>query len=149
MPKIDLTRVPETNTTGYPPPYDAEVAGRHYRKLGPAAGLTDFGANLCRLAPGSWSSQRHWHEGEDEILVMLRGEAVLVDDGGRTLLRPGDVAAFPKGDGNAHHLVNETEADCLFFVVGAPVRSACHYPDIDLDLPGGASGYHHKDGTPY
>ena len=35
------------------------------------------------LKPGAWSSQRHWHNGEDEFLVMLSGEAVLVEDDGR------------------------------------------------------------------
>ena len=58
------------------------------------------------LEPGAWSSQRHWHEGEDELLVMLEGEAVLVEDDGETVLRAGDIAAWPKGVANGHHLVN-------------------------------------------
>ena len=82
------------------------------------------------------------------MLVMLTGQAVLVDDHGRTPLAPGDVAAFPKGDGNGHQLINESAADCTFFVVGRPAASACHYPDIDLHLPSGGP-YVRKDGTPY
>src|SRR4051794_2538806 len=114
MPKLDLAAIPAVNATGYPPPFDAAVAGRWDRRLSPASGLTAFGASHVRLEPGAWSSQRHWHVGEDEFLVMIEGEAVLIDDVGEHEMRPGDCAAFPKNDGNGHHLVNRSDAPCLF-----------------------------------
>src|SRR3546814_10455205 len=83
------------------------------------------------MPPGGWSSQRHWHEGEDEIVVMLAGTAVLVDDDGRHPMHPGDVAIFPKGDRNGHHLVNESAAACVFVALGRPEKSPCPYPDAD------------------
>ena len=49
----------------------------------PASGIGSFGASHVVLKPGAWSSQRHWHDDEDEMLVMLSGEAVLVEDEGR------------------------------------------------------------------
>ena len=94
MPKLDLDAIPQTNATGYPAPYSEAVQGRWYRRIAPAAGLEDFGVSHVVLEPGAWSSQRHWHEGEDEIVVMLSGEAVLVDEGGETPMRAGDIAAF-------------------------------------------------------
>ena len=39
MPKLDCAAIPQTNATGYPPPFDAAVEGRWYRRLAPAAGL--------------------------------------------------------------------------------------------------------------
>ena len=149
MPKVDLAAIAETNRTGYPPPYDAEVAGRWYRRLAPATGLTDFGASFVTLEPGAWSSQRHWHEGEDELMVMIAGAAVLVEDGGQTLLTPGDIVAWPKDVANGHHLINESDAPCHFLVVGASNAKDCHYPDIDLHLEGATDRYLHKDRTPY
>ncbi|MCY7340070.1 MAG: cupin domain-containing protein [Sphingomonas bacterium] len=150
MPKVDLSAIEETNRTGYPSPYDADVAGRWYRRLAPATGLTDFGASLVRLEPGAWSSQRHWHEGEDELMAMIEGEAVLVEDRGRTLLKPGDVVAWPKSVADGHHLINESAADCRFLVVGSkPAGQDCHYPDIDLIADGPTDDYLHKDRTPY
>ena len=103
------------------------------------------------LEPGAWSSQRHWHEGEDEFLVMLEGEAVLVEDEGETVLGAGDIAAFPKDVPNGHHLVNEATATARFLVDRPAQRSGdCHYPDIDLHWPTGrATDITHKDGTPY
>ena len=150
MPKADLDRIEETNRTGYPAPFDAQVAGRWYRRLAPVLGLSDFGASMVRLEPGAWSAQRHWHEGEDELLVMIEGEAMLVEDAGRTLLKPGDVAAFPKDVPNGHHLINDSNAPCCFLVVGSPPsRKDCHYPDIDLLADGPTDQYFHKDRTPY
>lgn len=148
MPKIDLATIPPTNATGYPAPFDREVQGRWYRRLAPATGLTHFGASHVVLKPGAWSSQRHWHDGEDEFLVMLEGQAVLVEDDGETALRPGDVAAWPAGDRNGHHLINRSDSECVFVVIGAGDRSAGGgYADIDMVFDD--TGYHHRDGTPY
>jgi uncharacterized cupin superfamily protein len=148
MPKIDPDGIEQVNRTGYPPPFDQAVAGRWYRRLAPASGLTDFGVSHVTLKPGAWSSQRHWHDGEDEFLVMIAGEAVLVEDEGRTLLRAGDCAAFAKGTGNGHHLVNESGADCTFVVVGGGTNTGGGYSDIDM-LFTADNRYVHKDGTPY
>ncbi len=148
MPKLDLDSMPQTNCTGYPPPFDAPVHGRWYRRLAPAGGLTDFGVSHVTLKPGAWSSQRHWHRGEDEFLVMLTGEAVLVDDAGEHAIRPGDCVAFPKGEGNGHHLQNRTGVDCSFVVVGGGQPLGGDYPDIDMRFT--ADGrYVHDDGTEY
>jgi Cupin domain len=62
------------------------------------------------LPPGNWSSQRHWHSHEDEFVYVLEGELTLIEDGGETVLRAGDCAAFPKGSGNGHHMINRSGA---------------------------------------
>jgi uncharacterized cupin superfamily protein len=140
LPKLDLDTIPQTNATGYPEPFAQAVQGRWYRRLAPAGGLEDFGVSHVVLRPGAWSSQRHWHEGEDEFVVVLSGEAVLVDDSGETVMRTGDCAAFPKNDCNGHVLQNRSAADCVFIAVGRPAETRCHYPDIDMVLTPG-EGY--------
>lgn len=145
MPKLDLDQIPQTNATGYPLEHADKVQGRWYRRLAPASGIADFGASHVVLKPGAWSSQRHWHEGEDELVVMLSGEAILLDDSGRTRMRPGDLAAFPKQDGNGHALINESDEDCVFVAIGRPSATDCHYPDIDMHLFEG-QGFKRKDG---
>lgn len=148
MPKLDLDQIPQTNATGYPPEYADKVQGRWYRRLAPASDLTDFGASHVVLQPGAWSSQRHWHEGEDELIVMISGQAVLVDDHGRTPMHTGDIAAFPKNDGNGHVLINESAEPCVFVAIGRPSATDCHYPDIDMHLFDG-SGFRRKDGNAF
>lgn len=147
MPKLDLDTIPQVNATGYPAPFDAAVAGRWYRRLAPTAGLTAMGASHVVLKPGAWSSQRHWHADEDELVVMLAGEAVLVEDGGETVLRAGDIAAFPRGVADGHHLQNRSDADCVFVAISAGTRGSGAYPDIDMVFT--PEGYFHRDGTPY
>ncbi|MCA1653526.1 MAG: cupin domain-containing protein [Sphingomicrobium sp.] len=149
MPKADLDRIEQSNSTGYPGKLAEPVAGRWNRRLAPALGLTDFGASDVTLEPGAWSSQRHWHEQEDELVVMLEGEAVLIEDDARTVLRPGDIAAFPKGVANGHHVVNESDRLCRFICVGTDFGSDCHYPDADLHYEGAGERYVNKDGTPF
>ncbi|PDH68297.1 MAG: transcriptional regulator [Sphingomonadaceae bacterium MED-G03] len=147
MPRIDLDSIAQRNDTGYPGAHARLVQQRWVRRLAPVAGLTDFGVSHVVLKPGAASSQRHWHEDEDEFLVMLSGEAMLVEEGARTLLRAGDMAAFPKGEPDGHHLVNESDTDCAFVAFGRPPTGDCHYPDIDLLWSGGV--YRHKDGRRY
>lgn len=148
MPKLDLDSIPQSNATGYPPPFDRAVHGRWYRRLAPASGLTDFGVSHVTLEPGAWSSQRHWHAEEDEFLVMLAGEAVLVDDAGEHLLRPGDCASFPKNDGNGHHLQNRGTVPCVFVVVGGGTPAGGEYSDIDMRFTADRR-YVRKDGSDY
>ena len=148
MPKVDLEQIEQSNHTGYPAPFHEPVAGRWYRRLAPPTGLTDFGASHVTLKPGAWSSQRHWHEGEDELVIMLAGEAVLVEDQGEKVMRPGDVASFAKGVRNGHHLVNLGETDCVFVAIGGGTNQGGAYADIDMMFT--ADGrYVRKDGTPY
>jgi uncharacterized cupin superfamily protein len=147
MPKINLEAIEQTNQTRYPDPFDQEVAGRWYRRLAPASGLTEFGVSHVVLKPGAWSSQRHWHDGEDEFLVMLEGEAVLVEDDGRMVLKPGDCAAWPKGGTNGHHLINESDRDCVFLCMSGGKDEGGGYSDIDMMW--NERGFVHKDGTPY
>ncbi|MBC8117071.1 MAG: cupin domain-containing protein [Candidatus Saccharimonas sp.] len=101
-----------------------------------------FGANLVTLAPGAWSSQRHWHSAEDELVVMLSGTLVLVENGGETDLHPGDIATFAAGVADGHHLQNRSAAAARFLAIGTdrPDVDECHYPDVDM-FWSGATGF--------
>jgi uncharacterized cupin superfamily protein len=117
----------------YPPPFGDPRAGREKRALGDALGLTQFGVNLVTLAPGSWSSQRHWHANEDEFVYVLEGEVALVTDQGEKILGPGMAAGFPAGKADGHHLINRSDKPALYLEVGtrAPIEEA-QYSDIDM-----------------
>jgi len=133
MPKIDVAALPWRNSTTYPAELRAIVAGRHRRALGDAGGLTQFGVNLTRIEPGSATALRHWHESEDEMVFVLEGELVLIEDEGETRLGPGDAAAFKAGVANGHHLVNRSDRDALLLEIGTRAeRDRATYPDDDL-----------------
>lgn len=150
MPKIDIAAVPERKGTGYPAPFDAPCADRIRQRLGDAGGLTDVGINLMRLPPGNWSSQRHWHSEEDELVYVLEGELVLIEDGGETVLRAGDCAAFPKNSGNGHHMINRSVSTAVYLEVGTrSPTDVITCSDIDMMSPSTDGRFLHKDGTPY
>src|SRR5882757_1717118 len=116
--RIDLTKIPVKTGSDLPIPFDLPCAARARQRLGDAAGLSDFGVNLLRLPPGAWSSQRHWHDREDEFIYVVAGEVTLVTDAGETPLKQGDCAGFPKNVANGHHLINKSGADALVLEVG-------------------------------
>jgi uncharacterized cupin superfamily protein len=151
--RIDAAALEAVVGSLYPPPFDQPCRSRERRRLGDAAGLKQFGVNLMRLPPGSWSSQRHWHSHEDEFIYVLAGEVTLVTDAGPELLRAGDSAGFRAGDPDGHTLQNRSAADALVLEVGtrAPAQDLTTYPGIDLLAPAGSvpAIFTHLDGTPY
>ena len=152
MPKIDTTRLQPREGTNYPDAFKHVVKGREKTALGNAADLSQFGINLTRLKPGAASSLRHWHENEDEFVYMLAGELVLIEDGGETIMRPGDCAGFKANVANGHHLVNRTQRDALYLEIGTRAKSErAHYPDVDLEFERDEKSVRilHKSGEPY
>ena len=154
MPKINPADAPHSTGTHYPPPFDKPCRDRAWVRLGDAAHLTQFGVNLLRLSPGTWSSQRHWHSHEDEFVYILDGEVVLVTDQGEEILVAGDCAGFKAGDRNGHCLQNRSSRDAKILVVGSRHEEDYgEYPDIDLKFTAlrsaGKGRYAHKDGSPY
>ena len=152
MPKLDIEALPIDTKTPYPPPFDRVVYGRERRRLGNAAGLSQFGVNLTTLRPGAASALRHWHANEDELVFVLEGEVVLIEDDGETVLGAGDAAAFKANSGNGHHLVNRTTNDAVYLEIGTRAKhERVQYPDVDLVAVRDDNGmrFTHKNGDPY
>ena len=153
MPVIeDANALPGRRGTVYPLEFAEGFDGRFKRALTEALGLTQFGVNLTTLEPGAKSSQRHCHSEEDEFVYVLAGEIVLITDEGERVLKPGMAAGFPRGDGNAHQLVNRGGVAATYLEVGT--RSAnddVSYPDIDMvgRKREGKYRFFHRNGEPY
>ena len=152
MPKVDIEKIALDTATGYPPPFNKAVEGRSRKRLARTAGLTQFGVNLCTLKPGAASSQRHWHANEDEFVYVLQGEVVLCEDGGETVLKPGDAAGWKAGVPNGHCLINRSARDAVFLEVGHRAQAEkVTYSDIDMlfERADKSHRYLHKNGEPY
>jgi uncharacterized cupin superfamily protein len=114
---------------------EAEDRAEHYGaserlRLSDAGGLTQFGAHVETLQPGSRSSERHWQEEEDEFLYVISGEATVIESDGTHPLHPGDAACWPAGAANAHQVVNRSDAPCTYLILGTRMaREVIHYPD--------------------
>jgi uncharacterized cupin superfamily protein len=104
------------------------------------------------LPPGAWSSQRHWHEREDEFVYVLEGEVDLVTDAGATPLTAGMIAGFRAGEPNGHHLVNRSARVARVLEIGTRTNAdVARYPDIGMMVRDDDSGgtYYTSDGRPY
>ena len=97
-----------------------------------AAGLTQFGAFVEVLEPGSRSAIAHWHESEDEMILVPYGEIKLIEGDRETLLRSGEAAAFRAGVPVAHCLENRSDRPARCLVVGTRAAMArIVYPGHD------------------
>lgn len=138
--------------SNYPEPFASRMAGRVKRPLGDLFGLTNFGVNLTRLAPGAVSALRHAHSRQDEFVYLLQGELTLLTDAGETRLTPGMCAGFKAGTGDAHCLRNDGAEEAVYLEVGDRSEGDVgSYPDDDLQAVRADGGWKflHKDGTPY
>lgn len=151
MGKLDLGQAPLKTGSIYPEPFNGQMDGRSSLRLGDLGGLTQFGANVVILEPGAKSSLRHWHENEDEFVMITQGSCTLIDNDGAHEMVVGDCAAFPANSDNAHHFVNKTDAEARFLVVGtrSPAEIA-HYPDNDMkvELKSGSANFTKANGDP-
>jgi uncharacterized cupin superfamily protein len=143
---------PRTKPSNYPEPFASQMQGRQKRALGDLFGLSHFGVNLTRIAPGGMSALRHAHTVQDEFVYILEGHPTLHTDEGLTPLAPGMCAGFKAGTGNGHRLLNPTQAEVVYLEIGDRMAGdEVAYPDDDLRAQSvdGRWIFTHKDGQPY
>ncbi len=151
-PALDPAGVAVRRGSSYPEAFREPCRSRIKRALGDALDLNNFGVNLVTLPPGAWSAQRHWHSHEDEFVYVIDGELTLITDGGEQALTAGQVAGFPAGTADGHHLVNKGSAPATYLEIGDRRQAdAVTYPDADLHLEPAPEGrvFTNKKGEPY
>ena len=152
MPKIDIDAATVRDRLVYPEPHRSVTKGYEQRRVGDAAGLTQFGVNRVVLAPDAHTALRHWHEVQDEFVIVMAGEVVLIEEDAETILRAGDCAGFKAGVANGHCFQNRSAEPVVLFEIGTHSEDeTAHYPDVDLRAEKRTGKYRfvHRDGTPY
>ena len=145
--------VPErSKAVPYPAPFAEGVGPATRRSIGDAGGLTQFGVHLETLAPGANSTHRHWHADQDEMVYVLEGRLILIDNAGERPIGPGDAVTWPAGEANGHKMRNPGPDPSTYLVIGARgPRETVTYSDIDLKMirPEGSAGrFTRADGRP-
>lgn len=150
---ISAADVFSSNATNYPEPFAGIVSGRIKAKLGDAFGLSNFGVNLTRMAPGAISSLFHAHSQQDEFVYVLEGSPTLRLGDREYTMSPGECIGFAAGSGHAHQLINATGADVAYLEIGDRSRGdEVLYPNDDLAVSTTSDGeraFAHKDGRSY
>jgi uncharacterized cupin superfamily protein len=99
-------------------PYPQDEGWRaHYKRLG----VGKLGLGLYELLPGQTQCPYHFHYGNDEILIVLRGRPTLRTPDGERELEAGEVAHFPTGPSGAHQIVNRTDEAARYVVAASHV----------------------------
>ena len=139
--------------TIYPTPYAQGFDGRIKKALTSLLGLTQFGVNIVTLEPDCVTSQRHWHENEDEFVYVIDGEVILETDAGETIMTAGMATGFPAGVPDGHRIINRSGKPATILEVGTRAKTdKVTYSDIDMKAEKSETGqwrFLYKDGKPY
>jgi quercetin dioxygenase-like cupin family protein len=96
--------------------------------LGAQLEASTLGARMWRLEPGQ-ASTKHRHPVQEELYVLLEGEGRVRVDGEVLTLAPLDTLLVEPD--SARQLFNDTDADQLWLVVGAPPEAVTSTLDMD------------------
>lgn len=123
----------------FEPPIAARMAD-----VGRTLGSRAIGFAIQTVAPGHWSSRRHRHLFQEEILIVMSGKGVLHHGDERIPVVPGDAVCYLPGDPEAHAFENSGDSDLVIWSFGDRVpHEVCIYPDqgvafvegLGMDVP--------------
>ena len=98
--------------------------------IGRALGSASIGLAIQTVHPGFWSSHRHRHLFQEEILVVMAGNGVLHHGDEPLPIGPGDCVCYLAGDPEAHAFENTGSEDLVIWAFGNRFRhEVCVYPD--------------------
>ena len=133
MPKVNESNIVPQKRDRYPGKHKEVTKGYERFAVGDAVGLTQFGVNKVTLAPGASTALNHWHENEDEFVIILSGEVVLFENNTETILKAGDSAGFKAGEPIGHNIINKSSENAVLFEVGTRCENEVgHYTGLDF-----------------
>jgi uncharacterized cupin superfamily protein len=93
MSEIEVKRIEEIEPYRGP----GELEGIQFRALGRALGVTAWGMNVLNLAPGTTTYPEHDHadDGQEEVFLLLKGDATLTAGDRDYPLERGHVVRVP------------------------------------------------------
>ncbi len=89
-------------------------------------------ASVYELEPGDFVVY-HFHHGQEELLIVLRGRPTLRTPDGERQLAEGDVVHFPLGPDGTHGMRNDTESVVRYVVASSTsAPEVVEYPDLKM-----------------
>ena len=99
----------------------------HWKRM---ARGTLIGATLHEMPPKTKGGPYHFHHGNEEMLIVLKGRPTLRTPAGERQLEEGEVVVFARGAEGAHKCSNETDEPVRYlFVSNLASPDAVEYPD--------------------
>jgi len=101
-----------------------------YKDISENFDAKNLGFHLKIMEPKTFSCPYHWHSGEEELVIVLEGEATVRNNGEFRIIKPGDLIYYGTGPESVHHMYNHTDKPFKYFVLSNQVPSeSCFYPD--------------------
>ncbi len=115
----------EWDETPYPTPPGWEQRTKALVPRGHALGI-----RLYELPPGQTQVLYHFHHGNEEAVVVLRGQPTVRTPAGERVLEPGEVVFFPSGPDGAHQLFNAGDEPARYLIAANHASpEVVEYPD--------------------
>ncbi len=115
----------EWDETPYPTPSGWEQRTKALVPRGHALGI-----RLYELPPGQTQVLYHFHHGNEEAVVVLRGQPSVRTPAGERVLEPGEVVFFPSGPDGAHQLFNAGDEPARYLIAANHASpEVVEYPD--------------------
>jgi uncharacterized cupin superfamily protein len=109
--------------------FDGPIGGQ-MADVGRSIGSRTIGLNIQTVQPGHFSSRRHRHIFQEEILVVMSGTGLLHHGDERLPVGPGDAVCYHAADPDAHTFENTGTVPLVIWAFGNRLsHEVCEYPD--------------------
>ena len=99
-------------------------------ELAKTFGAQKLGFHLEVIDPKNFSCPYHYHTHEEELFVVLEGEAIVRRNNEFRKVGPGDVIFYEVGANTAHNMYNHTDKPFKFLAISnTSDQDVCYYPD--------------------
>jgi uncharacterized cupin superfamily protein len=89
-----------------------------------------LGCGAFRVKPGKRAFPKHAHVANDEAIFVIAGTGQLTLGDESTSVTTGDFIMLPRGEKNAHVLVNDGNVDLVYLCISTMLMpEVVHYPD--------------------
>ena len=89
-----------------------------------------LGASIYHNGPGQKSFPYHFHQANEEMLIVLEGNVIVRTPDGEQEAGNGDALIFPRGPFGAHQVINRSEEDARIVMMSTMVEpEIAEYPD--------------------
>ena len=78
--------------------------------------FTKCSANFVEVAPKKTAYGYHYHEENEEVFFIIKGEAIVKTQNGDIRLKAGDAIAFPANIAGSHVISNPSETETLVYL---------------------------------
>ena len=78
--------------------------------------ISKCSANFVEVAPKKTAYGYHYHEENEEVFFIIKGEAIVKTQNGDISLKAGDAIAFPANIAGSHVISNPSETETLVYL---------------------------------